>query len=105
MKKYTFTIGLFDATTEKQEINTSDARDIIALTLIDIFNIFAFTCWDCAGVYRMESTGRIVREPSIRVEIAADAEIPAAEIIAELKSKLNQEAIMLEIADANISFI
>ena len=105
MKKYTFTIGLFDATTEKQEINTSDARDIIALTLIDTFNIFAFTCWDCAGVQRMESTGRIVREPSIRVEIAADAEIPAAEIIAELKSKLNQETIMLEIADANISFI
>lgn len=58
MKKYTFTIGLFDATTEKQEINTSDARDIIALTLIDTFNIFAFTCWDCSGVYRMESTGR-----------------------------------------------
>jgi hypothetical protein len=105
MKKYTFTIGLFDKATEKQETKTYIARAIIEDVLIDTFNIFAFTCWDCSGVYRMESTGCIVREPSIRVEIAADAEIPAAEIIAELKSKLNQETIMLEIADANISFI
>lgn len=105
MKKYTFTIGLFDKATEKQEIETYIARAIIENVLIDTFNIFAFTCWDCSGVYRMDSTGRIVREPSIRVEIAADAEIPAAEIIAELKNKLNQETIMLEVVNANISFI
>lgn len=105
MKKYTFTIGLFDKDTEQLETTREDARELLAYILIDEFELFAFTMFDCSGVYRMESTGRIVREPSIRVEIAADAEIPAAEIIAELKSKLNQETIMLEVADANISFI
>lgn len=105
MLKYQLTIGLFDKDTETQLIQSSDAKNIISNILLNKFDIFAFTMFDCSGIYRMQSTGAIISEPSVRVEIATDAEIPAAEIIAELKSKLNQEAIMLEIADANISFI
>lgn len=59
---------------------------------------------ECSGVYRMESTGRIVREPSIRIEIASDEEIPAAEIIENIKKALNQETVMLEISESNISY-
>ena len=105
MKKYVFTVGLFDKDTEKLETTREDARDLLAYILIDEFELFAFTMSDCSGVYRMESTGRIVREPSIRVEVASDTEIPAADIIHCIKSALNQETVMLEVTDAEISFI
>ena len=58
MKKYTFTIGLFDKDTEKLETTREDARELLAYILIDEFELFAFTMFDCSGVYRMESTGR-----------------------------------------------
>jgi len=100
------TIGLFDKDAEEQLISRDDARDLIARILIDEYNIFAFTMYDCAGVYRMQSTGNIVREPSIRVEIVTDENLdilPA--MIARLKSGLNQETIMVKTSRADVDFI
>ena len=100
------TIGLFDKDAEKQLISRDDAHDLIARILIDECNIFAFTMLDCAGVYRMQSTGNIVREPSIRVEIVTDENLdilPA--MIARLKSGLNQETIMVKTSRADVDFI
>ena len=109
MLKTTITIGLFDKDTERQEIKTKDAQNIIANTMINDFDIFAFTMWECAGVYKMNSTGNIVREPSIRVEIASDINTGAMNILIDeitttLKIKLNQESIMVEITDTDITF-
>lgn len=104
MQKNVLTIGLYDKDTEKQEISTPEAKILIANTLIEKFGIFAFTMMECSGVYKMVSTGRIVFEPSIRVEIASDDEIPADAIIGELKGILNQESIMHEVSEANIYF-
>lgn len=75
MIKNILTIGLFDKNTEQQEIETNQAKNIIANILINDFDIFAFTMMDCNGVYKMASTNNIVYEPSIRVEIATDNEI------------------------------
>jgi hypothetical protein len=100
------TIGLFDKDAEKQLISRDDACDLISRILIDECNIFAFTMLDCAGVYRMQSTGNIVREPSIRVEIVTDENLdilPA--MIARLKSGLNQETIMVKTSRADVDFI
>lgn len=97
MTKTLFTIGLNDKETEKQIITSPEAKKIIADILLIKFNIFAFTMFECSGVYRMESTGNIVFENSIRVEIATDEELTEADaIIAELKRTLNQESIMME---------
>jgi len=105
MVKNQFTIGLFDKDTEKQEIRTDAAKEKIAEILIGNFGIFAFTMIECSRVYRMASSGRIVFEPSIRVEIATDDELTEADaIIAELKKELNQESIMHEISSENIYF-
>lgn len=105
MLKTTITIGLFDKDTEAQEITTENAQNIIAKTLIDDFDIFAFTMWECAGVYKMDSTGNIVREPSIRIEIATDEAIPRFdEMLEALKKALNQETIMTERGMRNINF-
>lgn len=108
MHEYILTVGLFDKETEKQEIETEAAKNIIADTLISKFEIFAFTMIDCTGVYKMSSTGRIVREPSIRIEIVTDADIESTihKIIAVLKSPeaLNQESIMVKHSTENIAF-
>lgn len=109
MTKTTMTIGLFDKDTEQQEISTAAANEIIAQTLINEYHIFAFTAWKCAGVYKMDSTGNIIREPSIRVEIASDMDIATMNILIDeitttLKIKLNQESVMVEIIDSDITF-
>lgn len=105
MKKNLLTIGLFDKDAEIQKISTSEAKEKIAEILIEKFDIFAFTMIECSGVYKMASTGRIVFEPSIRVEIATDDELRTIDsIITELKRELNQESIMHEVSEENIYF-
>jgi hypothetical protein len=106
MTKTTLTIGLFDKNTEKQEIKSPEAISIISNTLLNKFDIFAFTMTECKGVYKMNSTGNIVFEPSIKVEIATDEPIeklPA--IIADIKTLLNQESVMVEVESKDISFV
>lgn len=105
MTKTTLTIGLNDKNTERQEIETGAAKNIIANILLNQFNIFAFTMFECSGVYKMESTGNIICENSIRVEIATDDELTEADaIITELKKELNQESIMMEKETKEIFF-
>lgn len=105
MTKTSLTIGLNDKNTERQEIETATAKNIIANILLNQFNIFAFTMFECSGVYKMELTGNIVFETSIRVEIATDDELTSADaIIAELKKVLNQETIMIETETKDIFF-
>ena len=122
MYKYQLTIGLNDKNTEKQEIKTADAKSIISNVLINNYDIFAFTMIDCYGVYKMNSTGAIIQEASIRIEIASDDDLnaiyPAENIqnangdkltvlnamINELKYILNQESIMIETSESEINF-
>lgn len=105
MTKTLLTIGLNDKDTEQQKIESPEAKNIIANILLNQFNIFAFTMFECSGVYKMESTGHIVFENSIRVEIATDDELTEADaIIAELKKELNQESIMMEKETKEIFF-
>lgn len=105
MTKTLLTIGLNDKDTERQEITTGEAKNTIAKILLNQYNIFAFTMFECSGVYKMESTGNIVFENSIRVEIATDDELTAADaIIATLKTELNQESIMMEKETKEIFF-
>lgn len=107
MKKmycYKLTVGLNDQHTKKQEIATDAAENMIADLLLKKFDIFAFTMIAAEGVYTHEN-GEIVREKSIRIEIASDKKIktmPA--IISALKESLNQESIMMETGKEKISF-
>lgn len=105
MTKTLLTIGLNDKNTERQEITTADAKNIIANVLLNQFNIFAFTMFECSGVYRMESTGNIIFENSIRIEIVTDEELTIIDaIIEELKMVLNQESIMQEMEKKDVFF-
>lgn len=105
MYKNILTIGLNDKDTQNQIINTPEAKRMIAKTLINQYNVFAFTIIDCAGVYKMNSTGDIVQEASLRVEIATEEPMKEIDsIIDELKTVLNQESIMHEVSTAYIYF-
>ena len=107
MFEYQLTVGLFDKDTQTQKIDTNAARHIIADTLINNYNVYAFTMIDCNGVYKMASTGNIVHEPSIRIEIASDDDITNGikSAINDLKVKLNQESIMFKLLTSEIEFI
>ena len=98
MVKFQLTIGLFDKDTEKQEIKTKAAKSMIADTLLNRFHVFAFSMLDCEGVYKMNSTGNIIREPSIRIEIVIDesGDIDIPDMVDYLKMQFNQESIMVE---------
>ena len=108
MYEYFLTVGLNDKDSLKQEIPTDAAKNTIAEILINDFEIFAFTMIDCEGVYKMESNGKIIREKSVRIEIAADENLTketVLKIIGKLKTALNQESIMMKMCKSNIDFI
>ena len=106
MTKTVLTIGLFDKDTESQKIGTESAKNIIANILLNVYDIFAFTMIECNGYYKMQSTGNIVNEPSIRVEIASDSMIESLhDMVSDIKTELNQESVMVEITESDIQFI
>lgn len=106
MHDYQLTIGLFDKDTKIQEIATVEAVNLISDTLITKYDLYAFTLIECHGVYRMDD-GSIVREPSIRIEIATENNIDDLlyDAIEELKTTLNQESIMYKKSVSDIDFI
>lgn len=103
---YEMTIGLNDKDTEKQIIKTEDAKKIVADLLINKYGLYAFTIWECDGVYKMESTNNIVSEKSLKIQIVSDDYIDSILMIVNgLKKALNQESIMLSENTANITFV
>ena len=108
MYEYQLTIGLFDKDNAKQKISTAGAENMICNLFLNQFNIYAFTMINCFGVYKM-ADGRIVKEPSIRLEIASDDDINSIinSFIKTIKSPayLNQECIMFKKQKSNIDFI
>lgn len=106
MTKTVLTIGMFDKDTESQLYSAGFFKSVISDVLINKYDVFAFTMIDCNGYYRMTSTGNIINEPSVRVEMATDEPMENLKaIVAELKNRLNQESIMVEVSTANIEFI
>ena len=107
MLDYQLTIGLFDKNTAAQDISTEATKTMIADLLLNRFGIYAFTLIGCNGVYKM-ADGRIIFEPSIRLEIAADTDIDNTldAFIETIKSPayLNQECIMIKTSVSNINF-
>lgn len=107
MFDYQLTIGLYDRETATQKISSAAAKTMISDLLLNRFGIYAFTMIDCSGCYKMDD-GRIVQEPSIRIEIASDDDIISTvrDFIATAKDAehLNQESIMMKVTKSAITF-
>ena len=106
MYEHILTIGLYDKDTKVQEIEAETAKNIISDELINHFNIYAFTMMNAYGVYKMND-GSIVKEPSVRLEIADNdlTKETIYRIIKRLKTELNQESIMYKMVVSDIDFI
>lgn len=105
MKMHKFTIGLYDKDAKIQLIDTQTAIKRITTIFCAIYNLPGITLMNCYGAFT-HADGTQIFEPSIRVETAID-ELPAQEIANLLKSReaFNQEAIMYENPDGDVSFL
>lgn len=94
MHKVSLTIG--------HNVGPVEALDMVTIcaTVAEVLRVDAFTAIPAVGMWKG------MPENSTRIEIVTTAE-DAAEIVArvpELAARLNQEAIMCESGDANVSF-
>ena len=105
MLKYNFYVGLNDKYTCKQEVSTEKAEMILSEILLDEFRVYGFTMINCKGVYKMENTGEIISENTIKIEIVSDSAIPADRIVEKIKNRLNQESVMVEKSEKNVYFL
>jgi hypothetical protein len=103
---YEIMIGLLDRYEKIQKIKTEKAEDMIAEMLIGVYGIYAATISRCKGIYRMEDTGEIIQEISIKIEISSEDEIQnMAEICENMARVFNQESVMLKHYMAGVDFI
>ena len=98
---YSYTIGLLDKDSKKQEIETSKALDIIA----DIIaaNTQGATIYNATGIYTHEN-GEQVKEPSIKIETSEETP-RLINALKELKAILNQESIFRVVTHTEEDFI
>ena len=105
MFKYQLTIGLNDRKAKKQLINTEEAKDKIIKILLNEYEIYAFTTYECAGNYKHEN-GEIVSETSLRIEFATfKKEKRINSIASRFCDEFNQESIMMEKSFNFIKFV
>lgn len=105
MHETVITMGLLDKDTCKQEISDDEAQNMIDEILLTKYNIFAYTLQECRGCYKMQSTGAVVHEKSIRLEIVTESPLeclPA--LILDLKKEFNQESVMIAKSIKNVAF-
>ena len=103
---YEIMIGLLDRYEKIQKITTEKAENMIAEILIGKYNIYAATISRCKGIYRMEDTGEIIQEISIKIEISSEDEIQnMAEICQNMARVFNQECVMIKHYMAGVDFI
>lgn len=106
MTKTTMTIGLNSQTTERQEVSTNEAKNLVSELLIDGYGFGGLTLTECEGCYKMNSTGNVIFEKSLKIELITDENIDNINvIIKELKYLLDQESIMVEVEHKRIAFL
>ena len=94
MNIYTLTIGYNDKNTKNQEYSNEVMENTIYDVLMNDYGIYALTATPCKGVFTHDD-GTIVKENSLRVEIATEETLPITHIVRDLKTALNQECIMV----------
>lgn len=99
MKKYILTISKNDKDEHKQ-LYSDNAINNTIITIITKY-VDGATLYECDGLYKGEI------EKSMRVEIITKYSIDDTilQIIYLIKTRLNQESIMVEIQESNIMFV
>lgn len=102
---YTFSIGLFDKDTKKQEIPTVKAKKIIQNLTVKFLGFWTISNKNI-GVYTHQNW-EIVTEPSYEVNFKTQNPDHKAilEYVLNLKTKLNQESILVSYTKENVNFL
>lgn len=103
MKKYTVIVGLNDKETKKQEISTKQAYTIIFKTLQNN-GIEGATLTEATGFYT-HNNGEAVIEKSVKIELLFIDIDTAKKIAKDLRIILNQETVVLEVAELDSELI
>ena len=103
MIKYNIYIGLNDKDSKKQEVSTRKAKQEV-IKILNNNNITGLTMYEVTGVFKHDN-GTIVFEKSLKVELLEVEEEEVKKSIDELKKALNQESILLEKEEKEISFL
>ena len=102
MTTINFYIGKFDKLTHKQELSNEYILNAIHKTLTG-YEVTGYTVTSCKGCYT-HTNGSIAREPSYKVTVC-DKLLPIKQVCNELKLRLNQEKILVEVYDSTVQFI
>ena len=103
MIKYNIYIGLNDKDSKKQEVSTRRAKEE-TIKILNANNITGLTMYEVAGVFKHED-GAMTFEKSLKVELLEVKEEEVIKSIEELKGALNQESILLEKEEKEVSFL
>lgn len=99
------TVGLFDKDSKKQEISKEAATEYIMQKIADNDLCGTIFTEGVFGIYKHHD-GSVVREPSIRIEIACGEEDmkKVYKMLHEIREALNQESIMHKKTEQEIDF-
>lgn len=96
--EHIITIGMFDQDSKRQEITKADYLRIIEDEICKrdfCATIFTEGIW---GIYRHED-GTVVKEPSIRIEIAGVERRDIIPMIRVFRERFNQESILYKMTE------
>lgn len=104
MMNHIVTVGLFDKDSHKMEREKSYYVE----TVIDAINRHHFCATlETEGIYGIyqHMDGTRICEPSIRFNVAGVSRAEILVLVKELRAELNQESVMLESEEKNITFV
>lgn len=96
-------IGLNDKDTKHQELTNLDAKAEISTILFKYFPD-GFTLQECQGMYKHDD-GTVVCENTIKVILFDYNTELVLDAVEDLKLKLNQECIAIELINSYINFV
>lgn len=101
-KKYILNVGLNDKDTKLQKIDSIEAYKIVENTLLNN-GLDGYTIYQGKGLYKHDN-GTITQENTLIIEMIFTTDDIVNKIIKILKQVLNQESIMKQVQEINISF-
>lgn len=96
-------IGLNDKDTKRQELTNLDAKAEISTILFKYFPN-GFTLQECQGMYK-HNDGTVVCENTIKVILFDYNAGLVLDAVEDLKLKLNQECIAVELINSYVNFV
>lgn len=99
-------VGLHDKDTKKQEIKTKKAYKIINNLLFKKYRLQGATLQDAKGTYlHSDGSNALVEEQTISIILLFIDDLTVNNIVADLKSMLNQESILVLKQKMDVQFM